>query len=233
MTSVLDTSWFSGQPGWRSGCRSSSCCCTELHHSLRGAGSYLARPIHLFATTFVPLGALLILLVKGTQVPQMLRRCASSPPCSVRCACSPAVGLNATLFQGAPDGSWRKRIPIDLPGRRAVRSDRDRVALMLLVSSGAPTSADCSPRWGSRRSCSAWPCRTPSGRSSPACSCCSSNRFRWATGSKRRRPWPCGRSQLACNAYRHRHRAADHAELRAGRRLLHQLQRPRAATLLR
>ncbi len=140
------------------------------------------------ATTSLPLGALLILLVKGTQV-----SAEATPVRMVATVFGFVVlvlllsGLNATLFQGAPEGSWRKRIP-------SIFLDVARFALIavgvggdLLLSSGAPTSAGCSPRWVSRRSSSGWRCRTPSGRSSRACSCCSSSRSSSATGSTRRR----------------------------------------------
>ena len=85
---------------------------TELHHTLARRGSYLARPIHLLRNYIVPLGALLILLVKGTQVS------AGATPVRIIATVFGFVvlvlllsGLNATLFQGAPEGSWRKRVP--------------------------------------------------------------------------------------------------------------------------
>ena len=62
-------------------------------------------------------------------------------------------GLNATLFQGAPEGSWRKRIPsifLDV-ARFAVIA----VGLAVIFSYiwGANVGG-CSPHWASRRSCS-------------------------------------------------------------------------------
>jgi small-conductance mechanosensitive channel len=112
MTSVLDTSWFLWAAGVAMGLPVVLVLLTELHHSLARRGSYLARPIHLLRNYIVPLGALLILLVKGTQV------AANATPVRIIATVFGFIvlvlllsGLNATLFQGAPDGSWRKRVP--------------------------------------------------------------------------------------------------------------------------
>jgi small-conductance mechanosensitive channel len=112
MTSVLDTSWFLWAAGVAIGLPVVLVLLTELHHSLARRGSYLARPIHLLRNYIVPLGALLILLVKGTQV------AANATPVRIIATVFGVIvlvlllsGLNATLFQGAPDGSWRKRVP--------------------------------------------------------------------------------------------------------------------------
>jgi small-conductance mechanosensitive channel len=112
MTSVLDTSWFLWAAGVAIGLPVVLVLLTELHHSLARRGSYLARPIHLLRNYIVPLGALLILLVKGTQV------AANATPVRIIATVFGFIvlvlllsGLNATLFQGAPDGSWRKRVP--------------------------------------------------------------------------------------------------------------------------
>ena len=60
----------------------------------------------------LPLGALLLLLVEATEVS------AEATPVRIVATVLGFVvlmlvlsGLNATLFQGAPDGSWRKRMP--------------------------------------------------------------------------------------------------------------------------
>lgn len=75
-------------------------------------GSYLARPVGLLRNYILPLGALLILLVKGSDI--------SAEATTVRIVATAfgfvvmillLSGLNATLFQGAPEDSWRKRIP--------------------------------------------------------------------------------------------------------------------------
>jgi len=112
MSSLLDTSWFYWAIGVAIGLPVALVLLTELHHSLARRGSYLARPVHLFRNYIVPLGTLLILLVKGTQVS------AEATPVRIVATVFGFVvlilllsGLNATLFQGAPEGSWRKRIP--------------------------------------------------------------------------------------------------------------------------
>src|SRR6185436_1573706 len=112
MSSLLETSWFYWAIVVAIGLPVALVLLTELHHSLARRGSYLARPVHLFRNYIVPLGTLLILLVKGTQV--------SAEATQVRIVATVfgfvvlillLSGLNATLFQGAPEGTWRKRIP--------------------------------------------------------------------------------------------------------------------------
>src|SRR6478672_3413701 len=112
MSSLLDTSSFYWAIGVAIGLPVALVLLTELHHSLARRGSYLARPVHLFRNYIVPLGTLLILLVKGTQVS------AEATPVRIVATVFGFVvlilllsGLNATLFQGAPEDSWRKRIP--------------------------------------------------------------------------------------------------------------------------
>ncbi len=76
---------------------------------------------------------------------------------------------------------------VDLPRRRAVRADRRRRRPDPRLHLGRAHR-----RAVHRAGCvvdraRAWRCRTPSGRSSPACSSCSSSRFSSATGSRPRR----------------------------------------------
>jgi small-conductance mechanosensitive channel len=75
-------------------------------------GSAFARPIGLVRNYILPLAALLLLLIKATEVS------AEATPVRIVSTVLGFVllvlvlsGLNATLFQGAPEGSWRKRIP--------------------------------------------------------------------------------------------------------------------------
>lgn len=85
---------------------------TELHNTLAKRGSNLARPVSLIRNYIVPLGALLILLVKAGDIDT---EATSSRVVATALGFVVLVlllsGLNATLFQGAPEGSWRKRIP--------------------------------------------------------------------------------------------------------------------------
>lgn len=85
---------------------------TELHNVLVRRNSYLARPVSLIRNYVLPLGALLLLLVKATEV--------ATEATAVRIVATGfgfvvlvllLSGLNATLFQGAPEGSWRQRVP--------------------------------------------------------------------------------------------------------------------------
>lgn len=85
---------------------------TEVHNSLARRGSFLARPVWLLRTYIVPLGALLLLLVQTTDVS------AEATPIRVITTVFGFIvlimllsGLNATLFAGAPAGSWRRRMP--------------------------------------------------------------------------------------------------------------------------
>jgi len=112
VTSVLDAPWFYWAIGVAVGFPTALVLLTELHNGLLRRGSGLARPVHLIRNYILPLGALLILLVPAMQV--------SGEATPVRIVATVfgfvvlvllLSGLNATLFQGAPEGSWRKRVP--------------------------------------------------------------------------------------------------------------------------
>ena len=85
---------------------------TEWHQLLDRRQSALARPVSLLRNYLVPLAALLLLLVKVARV--------SARVTSVEVLATVVgfvvlllvlSGLNATLFEGAPQGSWRQRVP--------------------------------------------------------------------------------------------------------------------------
>ena len=85
---------------------------TEVHNALLRRNSYLARPVSLVRNYVLPLAALLLLLLKATEV--------HADATTVRVVATVLgfvvlvlllSGLNATVFQGAPEGSWRKRVP--------------------------------------------------------------------------------------------------------------------------
>lgn len=85
---------------------------TELQHALARRGSFLARPVGLLRTFIVPLGALLILLTQTTG--------ASFESSGVRLLATVfgvfvlfmvLSGVSATVFESAPAGSWRRRMP--------------------------------------------------------------------------------------------------------------------------
>jgi len=112
MNSVFDSPWFYWAVGVAVGFPVCLVLLTELHNALLRRGSTLARPVHLVRNYILPLGALLILLVQAIQVS------GEATPVRVVATVFGFVvlvlllsGLNATMFQGAPEGSWRKRIP--------------------------------------------------------------------------------------------------------------------------
>ena len=65
MTSALDAPWFYWAVGVAIGFPIGLILLTELHNALRRRGSILARPVHLVRNYILPLGALLILLVRS------------------------------------------------------------------------------------------------------------------------------------------------------------------------
>ena len=112
MTRIVDSSWFYWAVGVAIGLPIGLVALTELRVALTRRNSGLARPVGLVRNYILPLAALLLLLVKATEVP------AEATPVRIISTVLGFVllilmlsGLNATLFQGAPEGSWRKRIP--------------------------------------------------------------------------------------------------------------------------
>jgi small-conductance mechanosensitive channel len=108
----LDAGWFYWAVGLTVGLPLTLISLTELHHALERRQSALARPVNLLLTYVVPLTALLMLLIEVAQVPPWLN--------SVRVLATVfgflvlvlvLSGLNATLFEGAPQGSFRQRVP--------------------------------------------------------------------------------------------------------------------------
>jgi small-conductance mechanosensitive channel len=112
MTRVVDTPWFFWAVGVAIGLPVALVILTEVRNALARRDSGLTRPVGLLRNYIVPLAALLLLLVKANQVS------ADATPVRIVSTVLGFVvlvlllsGLNATLFQGAPQGSWRKRIP--------------------------------------------------------------------------------------------------------------------------
>jgi small-conductance mechanosensitive channel len=112
VTSVLDSPWFFWAVGVAVGLPIGLVVLTELRSALARRGSGLARPIGILRNYILPLGALLVLLTKANEIS------AEATPVRMVATVLGFVllvlvlsGLNATLFQGAPAGSWRKRIP--------------------------------------------------------------------------------------------------------------------------
>ena len=112
MNNILTSSWFYWAVGLAVGLPVVLILLTEWQHALARRNSFLARPIGLLRNYLLPLGALLLLLIKATQVPT------NETPVKIVATLFGFVvlvlllsGVNATLFQGAPEGTWRKRAP--------------------------------------------------------------------------------------------------------------------------
>lgn len=112
MTRTIDASWFYWAVGVAIALPVLLVILTEVRGALTRRGSALAKPVGVTRNYILPLGALLLLLVKANQVPAQatgVRIVATALGFLVLVLV--LSGLNATLFQGAPEGSWRKRIP--------------------------------------------------------------------------------------------------------------------------
>lgn len=112
MTDLLDAPWFFWAVGVSVGLPVTLVILTEVRNALARRGSALTRAVSLLRNYILPLGALLLLLTKANDVD------ADATPVRIIATVFGFVilvlllsGFNATLFQGAPEGSWRKRIP--------------------------------------------------------------------------------------------------------------------------
>ncbi len=112
MTDIFAAPWFWWAVAIGVGLPVSLIVLTEVHNALLRRNSNLARPVGLIRNYVLPLGALLLLLTKATEV--------RTEATSVRVVATVLgfvvlvlllSGLNATVFQSAPEGSWRKRVP--------------------------------------------------------------------------------------------------------------------------
>lgn len=112
MTDLFDQSWFWWAVGVAIGFPICLVALTEIHNTLLRRGSNLVRPVHLVRTYILPLAALLVLLVGGMDISDE-----ATPVRLVATLFGFVVlvlllsAMNATLFQGAPESSWRSRIP--------------------------------------------------------------------------------------------------------------------------
>ncbi|MDD4868667.1 MAG: mechanosensitive ion channel, partial [Mycobacterium sp.] len=109
---LFHESWFYWAVGVAAGLPVGLIILTELHRSLLRTNSHLARQVGLLRNYLLPLSALLLLLVKASQVPAgaaMVRILMTAFGFLVLVLL--LSGLNAAVFQGAPEDSWRKRLP--------------------------------------------------------------------------------------------------------------------------
>jgi small-conductance mechanosensitive channel len=112
IASVFASPWFYWAVGIAIGLPLGLVALTEWQHALRRKQSFLVRPVTMLRNYLLPTGALLLLLTEAKQVP--------ADATSVRMVATLFAfvvlvlvlsGVNATLFQGAPAGTWRKRVP--------------------------------------------------------------------------------------------------------------------------
>lgn len=135
----LFESWFYWAVGIAVGLPVGLIILTEWQHALTRKESHLARPVGLIRNYLLPLGALLLLLIEVAQVSlrdNVVRALATA--CGFVVLVLLLSGLNATVFQGAPESSWRNRIP-------AIFLD---VARLLLI--GVGLAMILSYIWGAR-----------------------------------------------------------------------------------
>jgi len=109
---LFSSSWFYWAMGIAIGLPIVLIALTELHDLLARRNHRMARQVSLLRNYVVPLGALLLLLVKASEIP--------AREGSVRVLTTVfgflvlvllLSGLNATVFEGAPEDSWRKKLP--------------------------------------------------------------------------------------------------------------------------
>lgn len=111
--SVFGSSWFYWAVGVVIGLPVGIVVLTELQNALIRRRSHLARQVGLLRNFLLPLGALLLLIVNANGVPardtavRMLTTVFGFLVLVVLLS-----GLNATVFVSAPQGSWRKRLPV-------------------------------------------------------------------------------------------------------------------------
>ncbi len=227
MNSVLTSSWFYWAVGVALGLPVGLVLLTEWQHSLARKKSFLARPVSLLRNYLLPLGALLLLLIKATEIPT--RDTPSQVCCHpvwLRGAGAAAVRSQRDPVPGGARGNVAQTYSRDLRRRRAVPADcrwpGDHLLLHLGGARQRPVHRaghhlhrhrpDTAELGGPDHLRAAHAIRTalPAGRLDPD------------IGS----PRSCYRSQLARGAYRHRHWIADHPEFGVGGRVVHEPEPP-------
>ncbi|MBI3691776.1 MAG: mechanosensitive ion channel [Mycolicibacterium aromaticivorans] len=112
MADIFASAWFYWAVGIAVGLPLGLVALTEWQHALQRRQSALLRPVTILRNYLLPLGALLLLMLEANRIP--------AHATSVRVVATLAAfvvlvlmlsGINAALFQSAPDGSWRKRMP--------------------------------------------------------------------------------------------------------------------------
>jgi small-conductance mechanosensitive channel/CRP-like cAMP-binding protein len=109
---TFDSPWFYWAVGIAIGLPIGLIVLTELHHTLVRRNSRMARQVSLLRNFLLPLGALLLLLIKASQISAgdgLVRILGTAFGFLVLVLL--LSGLNATVFASAPENSWRKRLP--------------------------------------------------------------------------------------------------------------------------
>jgi small-conductance mechanosensitive channel len=112
MNAAWHSSWFYWAVGTAIGFPVGLIVLTELHQALVRRNSRLARQVGMLRNYLLPLGVLLLLLVKASQIPagavavRILTTLMGFLVLVVLLS-----GFNATVFEAAPEDSWRKRVP--------------------------------------------------------------------------------------------------------------------------
>jgi hypothetical protein len=112
MSGVFASSWFHWAVGIAIGLPVALILLTEWEQALRRRRSILVRPLMLLRTFVLPIAAVALLMLQVKRVPL---EATSMKVVGTLLAFAVLVlllsGVSATLFQAAPAGTWRRRIP--------------------------------------------------------------------------------------------------------------------------
>jgi len=109
---VLSAPWFYWSVIIALGLPTALVTLTELQNALHRRGSFLAKPVGLLRTFVVPMGAQLLLLVQTTSISletNGIRILATV--LGILVLIMVLSGVSGTVFESAPEGSWRRRMP--------------------------------------------------------------------------------------------------------------------------
>lgn len=110
--SFLTAPWFYWSVAVAVGLPAALVLLTELQQALNRRGSFMAKPVGLLRTFIVPLGALLLLAAQtpGISVQATPMRVLSTV-LGILILIMVLSSVSATVFDNAPAGSWRRRMP--------------------------------------------------------------------------------------------------------------------------
>ena len=191
---------------------------TELQHKLKRRGSALARPVGLLRTVIVPLGALLLLLFETTTISLETTGIRMLTTVLGICILAMALsGVSATVFEGAPTGSWRRRMPSIFVDVARFAIIAVGVAMIFAYVWGANVGG-LFTALGISSIVLGLTLQNSVGQIISGLLLLFEQPFQlgdWVKTTAATRPG--GRSELAGNAYQHRQRTRDHPQLGTGR----------------